>query len=114
MKGENLSWFSISDGVTFLPPAVMMMSFMRSVMVRNPSCVEEADVTGVEPPVGDRLRRLLGILEIAEEHVGPLQEDLALRARFGPRCRDAPRPTVPSLIRPAGMAVARPQFSVWP
>ena len=32
MYGENFSWFSISDGVTFLPPAVMMMSFMRSVL----------------------------------------------------------------------------------
>ena len=33
MKGENFSWFSISDGVMFLPPAVMMMSFMRSVIL---------------------------------------------------------------------------------
>ena len=37
MNGENLSWFSISEGVTFLPPAVMMMSFMRSVIRRKPS-----------------------------------------------------------------------------
>jgi len=37
MYGENLSWFSISEGVMFLPPAVMMMSFIRSVMVTNPS-----------------------------------------------------------------------------
>ena len=37
MKGENLSWFSISEGVTFLPPAVMMMSFMRSVIRTKPS-----------------------------------------------------------------------------
>ena len=36
MKGENLSWFSISDGVMFLPPAVMMRSFMRSVIVGSP------------------------------------------------------------------------------
>ena len=28
---------SISDGVMFSPPAVMMMSFLRSVMNRNPS-----------------------------------------------------------------------------
>ena len=32
--GENLIWFSSSDGVTFLPPAVTMMSFNRSVMRR--------------------------------------------------------------------------------
>lgn len=30
--GENFSSFSHSLGVMFLPPAVMMMSFMRSVM----------------------------------------------------------------------------------
>ena len=32
--GETLSLFSISDGEMFLPPAVMMMSFLRSVIVR--------------------------------------------------------------------------------
>ena len=37
MYGENFSWFSISEGVTFLPPAVMMMSFMRSVIFTKPS-----------------------------------------------------------------------------
>ena len=28
--------FSISDGEMFLPPAVMMRSFLRSVIVRKP------------------------------------------------------------------------------
>ena len=32
MYGLNLSSFSSSLGVMFLPPAVMMMSFIRSVM----------------------------------------------------------------------------------
>ena len=32
--GETFRRFSISDGETFLPPAVMMMSFLRSVIVR--------------------------------------------------------------------------------
>ena len=34
MYGRDLEAFSISDGEMFLPPAVMMMSFMRSVIVR--------------------------------------------------------------------------------
>ncbi len=34
MYGEAFSAFSISDGATFLPPAVMMMSFIRSVIRR--------------------------------------------------------------------------------
>ena len=36
-KGDTLSLLSISDGLMFLPPAVMMMSFLRSVMRRKPS-----------------------------------------------------------------------------
>src|SRR5215469_3935570 len=32
-EGRELELVSISEGVMFLPPAVMMMSFMRSVMV---------------------------------------------------------------------------------
>ncbi len=37
MKSSFLNRFSITWGATFFPPAVMMMSFLRSVMVRYPS-----------------------------------------------------------------------------
>ena len=36
-KGENFNWLSNSAGVTFLPPAVMMMSLMRPVIQTKPS-----------------------------------------------------------------------------
>ena len=36
MYGLTLTAFSISDGAMFLPPAVIMMSFMRSVIRRKP------------------------------------------------------------------------------
>ena len=63
----------------FLPPAVMMMSFLRSVMRRKPSCVELADVAGVQPAVGvDGLGAGLGVLEVAQEHAGRAREDLAV------------------------------------
>ena len=32
IQGENFIWFSVSAGVMFLPPAVMMMSLMRPVI----------------------------------------------------------------------------------
>jgi hypothetical protein len=32
MNGEVFRWFSISDGEMFFPPAVMMMSLMRSTI----------------------------------------------------------------------------------
>ena len=35
----------------FLPPAVMMMSFIRSVMWKKPSSSMRADVAGVQPAV---------------------------------------------------------------
>ena len=37
MNGLALTRFSISCGAMFLPPAVTMMSFFRSVMLRYPS-----------------------------------------------------------------------------
>src|SRR5215467_1775782 len=41
--------------------------------------IEHPHVPRSEPAVGDRLRRLLRVLEVAEEDVGSAEEDLALR-----------------------------------
>ena len=79
MYGENLSSFSISLGVMFLPPAVMMMSFMRSVMLHIALGIEHPDVAGVQPAVGiDGLGGLVGLVQVAHEDARAAQQHLAL------------------------------------
>ena len=72
------SAFSMLLGETFLPPAVMIRSFFRSVMRRYPSLIELTDVTGVQPTVlhGVGIRR--GILVVPREHDVPAHQDLAV------------------------------------
>ena len=63
----------------FLPPAVMIMSFLRSVIRRKPSVVDLADVAGAQPAVvGERLRGRLGILVVAGEDGVAADQDLAV------------------------------------
>ena len=54
--------FSIGWGATFLPPAVTIRSFLRSVMTRKPSRVQMADVARVEPALGVEDLPRLGFL----------------------------------------------------
>ena len=69
-------------GAMFIPPAVTMRSFLRSVMKRKPVLVDPADVAGGEPAVGQEdLGGRLGLLEVALGDVGPAPEDLAVRRR---------------------------------
>ena len=65
-------------GARFLPPAVMIRCFLRSVMRRIPLRVELADVAGLEPAVDDRLGGRLGVLEVAGEHQRTAEQDLAV------------------------------------
>ena len=77
--GMPLRRFSMFCGETFLPPAVTMMSFLRSVIVRKPSSSISPDVAGVQPAVAGqhRARRLL-VLVVAGEDRRPAHEDLAV------------------------------------
>ena len=66
--GELFSRFSRFAGATFLPPAVIRMSFLRSVIVTKPSASIAGDVARAEPAVVVQHRaRRLGILEVALE-----------------------------------------------
>ena len=56
MNGLAFIVFSISEGVRFLPPAVIMMSFRRSTIAQL-ALVLSHHVAGVQPAVGDRRRR---------------------------------------------------------
>ena len=79
MSGDVLSSFSRFCGATFLPPAVTRMSFLRSVIVTNPSSSIVADVAGAQPAVvaEHRARRLL-VLEVAGEDGRAADQELAV------------------------------------
>ena len=113
--GEAFSSFSISDGEMFLPPAVMMMSFIRSVIFRcvpsthSPTSPVRSHPSSVED-LGGRLR----LAPVAGEHAGVAGQDLAGRfvdAHLAPGCAS---PTVPSRTRPGRLPVATAVFSVIP
>ena len=79
----------------FFPPAVMMMSFLRSVIFTKPSAsISPTSPVRKNPSSRERGRRCLGILEVAPEDAVAAHEDLAvvLDADLAPL--DA-RPTVP-------------------
>ena len=65
-------------GAMFLPPAVMMISFLRPVIAEEAVLVELAEIAGVEPAVDEGLGGGLGLLVVAEEHVGAPDQDLAV------------------------------------
>src|SRR5437667_3479898 len=76
--GWSLSRFSIFCGATYLPPEVLIRSFLRSVM-QEAVRVELADVAGVEPALavpalGGGLRPAV----VAEGDVGAARQDLAV------------------------------------
>jgi hypothetical protein len=89
MKGDALTAFSISLGATFFPPAVMRMSFARSVILRwvpVPSAVDEPPGPGSQTPTspvcrptvrGQGVRGRLGVAEVAEERARMPGHDLS-------------------------------------
>ena len=99
MSGNALSAASRFAGEMFLPPAVMMSSFLRSTILQVAVVVEHADVAGVQPAVVvEHLGGLLGVVEVAAEHVAAPadhlavlgERDLAARDRRADGARPAP------------------------
>lgn len=68
-------------GAMFLPPEVMISSFLRPVMDRKPSS-STAPRSPVEPAVDQGLRRLLRALVVALEDLGTPQQHLAVLGDF--------------------------------
>lgn len=81
-EGENFSWFSISEGVIFLPSAVTMMSFIRSVIPTYHRRRSRRRRRCVQPAIDDRLGRLGVVVEIAEEYVRTSHQYLVLRGQL--------------------------------
>ena len=73
-----LSPFSRLAGVMFLPPAVMMMSFLRPVMKRKPSSSIGPRSPVCSQPSDERLVGGLLVLVVALEDVRPAQQHLAV------------------------------------
>ena len=69
------SIFSMFWGEMFFPAAVMMRSFLRSVMRRKPSLIHLADVARMQPSVPSHLASSRTRLEVTQEYV----------RRLGPR-----------------------------
>ena len=99
----------------FLPPAVTMMSFLRSVM-REEAVAQLADVAGVEPAVRvDRLARRVGLVVVALHDVRAAREDLAVGRDHDLRRRRPACPTVPMPeVRPACSRAITGDVSVRP
>src|SRR5262245_6656720 len=74
----------------------------------EPVGVHHADVAGVEPPVHDRLGGLGRVVVVAHEHVGALQQDLALGrdADLGARAGHAHGPELDAVGRHGGREAA--------
>ena len=84
----------------FLPPAVTMMSFLRSVILTKPSSSICRDVAGAEPAVGvEHLRRRLGVLVVAGEDGLAADQELAVVGDPQLEARAAAGPTVPNRQR---------------
>ena len=79
-------------GDMFLPAALMISSFLRSMIVRKPCVVDAADVAGAQPAVGvDRVGRLPRLVAVARHHGAAADQQLAVR-----------RPAAPPRRRSAG------------
>ena len=106
--------FSRFCGATFLPPAVTMMSFFRSVIVMKPSVVDLGDVAGAEPAVrAEHLSGRLGVLEVAlEDRLAADQQLPVLRQLdLDARQRPADRAEAVGLVRvrrSGGRALGQP------
>ncbi len=77
------SLFSIGWGATILPPEVFSNSFLRSVMKRNPSASNVADVAGAEPSL--RVETLgigFGLLPVAGKDRRAADQQLSIRGQL--------------------------------
>ena len=101
--------FSISDGETFLPPAVITMSLMPVDDPQVRPVDPLADVAGVQPAVRvDGLGGRLGLAPVPGERAGVAGEDLAgLLRRGAARCRPAARRPFRASRDPAGSSSPR-------
>ncbi len=72
---------SMADGAMFLPPAVMIRSFLRPVILRKPFGVDLAEVASELPAVGSQsLGGFGGHLVVLAHDVAASVEDLAVVA----------------------------------
>ncbi len=114
MNGHCLRSFSMLAGVRFLPPAVMMMSFLRPVILRKPS-----SSSSPTSPVSSQPS-----ISVSAVASGLFQYS---RKTFGPRMRISPSssailistpgsglPTVPNLKSSSVPTVPTPVVSVMP
>ena len=115
MYGEAFSAFSISEGDTFFPPAVMMMSFIRSVIFR---CVPSTQVPTspvrsqpsafIVAAVASSLRQYPANVPPWRVRISPVSSSIFTSM---PSCTS---PTVPRRTRPGRLPVAIAVFSVMP
>ena len=87
--------FSIGCGAMFLPPAVTMMSFLRSVIARKPSRSSPMSPVWNQPLGVDRFGGRRGLVEVALHDVRSAREDLAVRRRSSISTPATALPTVP-------------------
>ena len=78
MSGLALSEPSMGCGAMNFPPEVLIRSFLRSVMERNPSAVDVADVSGLEPSILEGVGGFGGHVPVAPENRWTVDEDLAV------------------------------------
>ncbi len=96
-------------GAMFLPPAVMISSFLRSVMRTKPSASISPTSPRVEPPLGvEGLPRGLFVLVVALEDVGASHEKLAVVRELHLASRGGRGRSVPSGTRTGAEMVAGP------
>ena len=88
-SGDCLIAASMFFGAMFLPPAVMMISFLRPVIDRKPRASNAPRSPEHSQPSLQRLGRGLGLLVVAEEHVRAAHQDLAVVGDLAPRGRGA-------------------------
>jgi hypothetical protein len=102
IRGERLSSFSMGCGATFLPPAVTMRSFFRSVMLDEPVLVDLGDIAGQEVAVVvEDLGGLLGQVSSSPDMtLGSLDAQLAVVGDLRPRPRQMALPIVPIRVIP--------------
>ena len=78
ISSDSLSAASMFLGAMFLPPAVMMISFLRPVIVRKPSLSNAPRSPEHSQPSLSVSAVACGLLVVAEEHVGAAHQDLAV------------------------------------
>ena len=109
---EVLRSFSRFCGAMFLPPAVTMMSFLRSVIVTKPSSSIVAMSPGAQPAVvAEHRGRRLGVLVVAGEDGLAADQELAVlgepELEAGQRRPDGAEPVALGRVRRRGRRALR-------